>query len=108
LDADDDGDGIPDDKERDSNGDGVPDHLDDDDDGDGIPDSEDDDADGDGMPDFKQIRRYLSGLVYLQVNTDIRIRSFTSQSNCHFLQRTNVSGIIPHNIKQENPLKYRR
>ena len=42
LDDDDDGDGIPDDKE-DADGDAVPDHLDNDDDNNGIPNHLDDD-----------------------------------------------------------------
>ena len=39
-DPDDNGNGVPDDKELDSDGDGIPDYLDEDDDGDGILDSE--------------------------------------------------------------------
>ena len=40
IDPDDNGNGVPDDKELDTDGDGIPDYLDDDDDGDGIPDDE--------------------------------------------------------------------
>ena len=39
-DADDNANGVPDDKELDSDGDGIPDYLDEDDDGDGVPDSQ--------------------------------------------------------------------
>ena len=55
LPPDTDGDGIPNDKDKDIDGDGIPNAEDDDMDGDGIPNDQDDDVDGDGIPNEKDI-----------------------------------------------------